>query len=207
MPIHDWTRVDAGIFHAFHHGWIEELARALNRGVLPNEHYALPAPDWVGAVSGRLLIPWGVTVHRQADDRPVAAIHIVLPDEKASRTELVEFAKRASMFLAIGIHLLVVDIAAATASYVLCFHDEVWRRVAGERYCAPPDKPLTLAAYTAGNPVEARVEPVAVADVLGDMPLFLSREVYVSTPLEATYAAAFVEVPRRWRRVLDSAIQ
>ena len=32
MPIHDWTRVDAGIFHAFHHGWIEEMARALNRG-------------------------------------------------------------------------------------------------------------------------------------------------------------------------------
>ena len=26
MPIHDWTRVDAGIFHAFHHGWIEEIA-------------------------------------------------------------------------------------------------------------------------------------------------------------------------------------
>src|SRR4029077_13581821 len=30
------------IFHAFHHGWIEELARALNRGVLPGEYYALP---------------------------------------------------------------------------------------------------------------------------------------------------------------------
>jgi hypothetical protein len=23
MPIHDWTRVDAGIFHDFHHAWIE----------------------------------------------------------------------------------------------------------------------------------------------------------------------------------------
>lgn len=42
MPIHDWTRVDAGIFHAFHHGWIEEVARALNRGLLPPDHYALP---------------------------------------------------------------------------------------------------------------------------------------------------------------------
>ena len=30
MPIHDWTRVDAGIFHAFHHDWITEIARALN---------------------------------------------------------------------------------------------------------------------------------------------------------------------------------
>jgi hypothetical protein len=25
MPIHDWTRVDAGIFHDFQHGWIEEI--------------------------------------------------------------------------------------------------------------------------------------------------------------------------------------
>ena len=34
MPIHDWARVDAGIFHAFHHDWITEIARALNRGLL-----------------------------------------------------------------------------------------------------------------------------------------------------------------------------
>ena len=26
MPVHDWTRVEAGIFHAFHHSWIEEIA-------------------------------------------------------------------------------------------------------------------------------------------------------------------------------------
>jgi hypothetical protein len=41
MPIHDWTRVDAGIFHHFHHGWIEEIARSLNRGVLPGDYYAM----------------------------------------------------------------------------------------------------------------------------------------------------------------------
>jgi hypothetical protein len=42
MPVHDWTRVDAGIFHAFHHDWITEISRALNRGILPAEYYALP---------------------------------------------------------------------------------------------------------------------------------------------------------------------
>ncbi len=41
MPIHDWTRVEAGIFHHFHHGWIEEIARALNRGLLPADYYAM----------------------------------------------------------------------------------------------------------------------------------------------------------------------
>src|SRR5262245_43886917 len=48
MPVHDWTRVDAGIFHAFHHGWIEELARALNRGLLPEDYYALPEQQAAG---------------------------------------------------------------------------------------------------------------------------------------------------------------
>lgn len=42
MPVHDWTRVDAGIFHAFHHSWIEEISRALNRGILPKGYHALP---------------------------------------------------------------------------------------------------------------------------------------------------------------------
>lgn len=41
MPIHDWTRVDAGVFHDFHHSWIEELKRTLNRGLLPNDFYAM----------------------------------------------------------------------------------------------------------------------------------------------------------------------
>jgi hypothetical protein len=41
MPIHDWTRVEAGIFHHFHHGWIEEIARALNKGLLPDDYYAM----------------------------------------------------------------------------------------------------------------------------------------------------------------------
>jgi hypothetical protein len=41
MPVHDWTRVPAGIFHDFHHAWIEEIKRAFNRGLLPAGHYAL----------------------------------------------------------------------------------------------------------------------------------------------------------------------
>ncbi|MCY2966553.1 MAG: DUF4058 family protein [Planctomycetota bacterium] len=41
MPLHDWTRVPAGIFHAFHHRWISAVADALNGGLLPREYYAL----------------------------------------------------------------------------------------------------------------------------------------------------------------------
>jgi hypothetical protein len=42
MPMHDWTRVEAAIFHAFHHEWISEIGRALNNGLLPPDMYALP---------------------------------------------------------------------------------------------------------------------------------------------------------------------
>jgi hypothetical protein len=52
MPVHDWTRVDAGLFHHFHHRWIDSLSDALNSGCLPRDYFALveqriqgPIPD------------------------------------------------------------------------------------------------------------------------------------------------------------------
>jgi Protein of unknown function (DUF4058) len=41
MPMHDWTRVDDGIYHDFHSAWIAELRKLLNTGVLPKGYYAL----------------------------------------------------------------------------------------------------------------------------------------------------------------------
>ena len=41
MPVHDWTRVDAGIFHDFHHEWISENKRAINRLLRGTDYYAL----------------------------------------------------------------------------------------------------------------------------------------------------------------------
>ena len=52
--MHDWSRVQAGIFHHFHHSWIEEIARTLNRGLLPSDHYAL-AEQFVGGFGPDVL--------------------------------------------------------------------------------------------------------------------------------------------------------
>ena len=41
MPIHDWTRVDAGLFHAFRQGWISALCDALNSRTLPVDWFAI----------------------------------------------------------------------------------------------------------------------------------------------------------------------
>lgn len=44
MPIHDWSRVDSGIFHHLHLGWIARLNDRLNGGLLPEPYYALAEP-------------------------------------------------------------------------------------------------------------------------------------------------------------------
>ena len=54
MPIHDWTTVTAGTFHAFHTAWIAEVQRALNGGVLPDGYYAL-AEQHLGRKQGDVL--------------------------------------------------------------------------------------------------------------------------------------------------------
>ena len=41
MPAHDWTQVDAGLFHDFHHSWIFLVKQHLNNGVLPEGFYAM----------------------------------------------------------------------------------------------------------------------------------------------------------------------
>lgn len=41
MPIHDWTRVDAGTYHDFRQDWTVEIRRTLNRGILPPGYRAM----------------------------------------------------------------------------------------------------------------------------------------------------------------------
>src|SRR5262249_43709862 len=48
MPIHDWTRVDAGIFHHFHQRWIGAITDVLNQRLLPRQYYALAEQQGAG---------------------------------------------------------------------------------------------------------------------------------------------------------------
>jgi hypothetical protein len=48
MPIHDWTRVDAGILHHFHQRWIVAITEVLNERLLPGEYYALTEQQGAG---------------------------------------------------------------------------------------------------------------------------------------------------------------
>jgi hypothetical protein len=62
MPVHDWTRADAGLFHAFHQLWISTICTGLNEGVLPENYFALPEQ----AASGP--IPDVLALHLKGDD-------------------------------------------------------------------------------------------------------------------------------------------
>jgi len=48
MAIHDWTRVDAGIFHHFHQRWIGAITDVLNQRLLPSDFYALAEQQGAG---------------------------------------------------------------------------------------------------------------------------------------------------------------
>jgi hypothetical protein len=56
VPVHDWTRVDAGLFHAFHQTWIISLCNALNAGGLPSDFYALPEQSVKGPIPDVLTL-------------------------------------------------------------------------------------------------------------------------------------------------------
>lgn len=245
MPIHDWTRVDDGVFHDFHHEWISRLKHALNNGVLPRDYYAMadqvagpgipdelglkrprPAARESGRGSGAALAtaapkvryhdraegprqpvrrPKRVAVRHVSGDRVVALIEIVSPGNKSSRGAIRAFADKLVSFVEDGIHLMVLDLFPPGARDPQGIHPLIWAPFHKTAFRLPPDKPLTLAAYSAGPVPEAYVEPAAVGDRLAKMPLFLAPGEYVNVPLEASYQAAWAEVPERWQEVVAAS--
>jgi hypothetical protein len=203
MPIHDWTRVYGGIFHDFHHEWISTIKHALNQGLLPPDYYAL-AEQVAGGLHPDVLRKRNrVAIRHVSDDQVVALIEIVSPGNKTTRHALRAFVEKAVDFLEAGIHLLVLDLHPPGPHDPQGIHAAIWSEIDKDDFRLPPDKPLTLVSYSAGDVKRAFIDPVAVADELPSMPLFLEAERYVPVPLEATYRTAFAAVPKRWRDELD----
>jgi hypothetical protein len=145
-------------------------------------------------------------VRHATDDRINAVIEILSAGNKSSTKEFQAFLTKAVDFLDRGIHRLLVDVHPRTNRDSEGIHPAIWAEAGGSPQPMPPDKPLTLAAYDAGPPLAAYVEPVAVGDNLIDLPLFLAPGWYVSVPLEATYQAGYRSVPRRFREALESPV-
>jgi hypothetical protein len=148
-----------------------------------------------------------VVIHHSSDDRIVGLIEILSQSNKASRQELRALVTKAVNALENGHHLMLVDLQPPTSRDPGGIHPLIWEELGGMPKPIPAAKPLTLVAYDAGPPKTAYVEPVAVGDVLKDMPLFLAPGWYVPVPFETTYQAAWRGVPRRFREILESGHQ
>lgn len=67
MPVHDWSRVDANLFHDFHQTWTIGIRNALNGGLLPPGYSAL-VEQHAGGVAPDVL----TLEHRSRPTRPTA---------------------------------------------------------------------------------------------------------------------------------------
>jgi hypothetical protein len=56
MPIHDWSRIDANLFHDFHQTWTIAIRNALNGGLLPKGYSALVEQHAAGVVPDVLAL-------------------------------------------------------------------------------------------------------------------------------------------------------
>ena len=145
-----------------------------------------------------------LVIRHTTGDRIVAIVEIVSLGNKERSGALEAFVDKVVGALDEGYHLLVIDLFPPGPCDPRGMHGAVWERLKGS-YQPPPDKPLTQAAYRAAGAVTCYVEPTAVGSELIEMPLFLTRGMYVNVPLEQTYMSAYEGVPRRWKRVIEGA--
>ncbi len=133
----------------------------------------------------------------------VAMIEVVSPGNKDSKHAIRSFTTKAIDFLRNGINLVVVDLFPPTPRDPEGIHRVIWDELVGEPFEArPPDKPLTVSGYDAGEPLTANVDPVAVGGPLPDAALFLAPRWYVNVPLESTYEASWSVTPQPIRELV-----
>jgi len=146
-----------------------------------------------------------LVIRHTSDDRIVAMIEILSPGNKSSRHAIRSFIDKAIAALDGGINLLLIDVHPPGPRDPAGIHGALLSEIGSDDYTLPAARPLTAAAYVGGGTeIEAFVSHFAVGEPIPQMPLFLTRENYVSVPLEAAYQAAWEDVPRQYQAVLES---
>jgi hypothetical protein len=111
MPIHDWTRVSAGIFHAFHTAWIVELQRVLNGGLLPSGYYAEVEQVAHGQNLDVLTIPTNAAGWREE----VGAFRGISAAENPPRVSIRDSLGEAMLLAARRHQIVIHDVTASRA--------------------------------------------------------------------------------------------
>jgi hypothetical protein len=108
MPVHDWTLVDAAIFHDFHTVWSGAIRNALNHGLLPKGYYALAEQNVVAPTA--LERGSSLAIRHVSGHRLVALLELVSPANKDRLRHVEDFTGKAVDALDAGVHLLMVDL-------------------------------------------------------------------------------------------------
>lgn len=138
--------------------------------------------------------------------RIIAVIEILSPGNKDSRAALRDFVDKTVQFLRERIHVLVIDLFPPTPRDPLGIHKVIWDEISDEPFAFPPGKDRLLASYQTGDERAAYVEPVAIGDVLSDMPLFLTSRLHVPVPLESTYQSTWDATPQELRLAVETGV-
>jgi hypothetical protein len=146
-----------------------------------------------------------VTIRHTSGHRIVALIEILSPGNKASTADLEDFVRKARDAIRAGIHLTVIDLLPPGPNDPEGIHGAIVAAVSGETYELPEEEPLTFVSYAASDSPVAYLQHPVVGDELPVLPLFLTPELYVELPLEATYVTAWADVPVFWREVIEGA--
>lgn len=97
MPVHDWTRVDAGLFHAFHQSWTIALCNALNGGVLPPAYFALPEQRISGPIPDVLTLELSPQSEEPPDEAGGVGVAIAPPRARVTQhIENKQYARKAN---------------------------------------------------------------------------------------------------------------
>jgi hypothetical protein len=98
--------------------------------------------------------------------------------------------------------VLVVDLFPPGGHDPQGIHKAIWDALEEDDFELPADRRMTVAAYDSGPITASYVEPVAVGEILPEMPIFLEPGSYVPAPLESTYQAAWESFPTALKRLL-----
>lgn len=96
MPIHDWSRVNANLFHDFHQTWTVNLANSLNSGLLPMRYSALVERHGAGLASDvqKVLAQRG---NRVAIHHPLGRVICVIEATRAAGRPCARSSRRPSI--------------------------------------------------------------------------------------------------------------
>jgi len=202
MPLLDHFRPPLSRTHpwrAFHGAWAAAMARLLNAGVLPVGYYALPFMDHDGPVETEPQVAEEIRIEvltDTGDPRLAAVVELVSPRNKDRPRARETFAAKCADDLRRGCGLVVVDVVTTRGAYL---HLDLLAALGADQDAPAGERALSAVAYRSvggesDGQLQAWTTVLEIGQPLPTLPLWLGGERAVPLDLEASHAAACVDL-------------